>query len=72
MADIIVDNIKIDPNNEIFFQAADLILNDNKRYFDVMYLTGKAGTGKTVFLKYIISKYKKNAIVIGTYWGSSN
>lgn len=62
--DIIVDNIKIDPDNPVFFQAADLILNDYRRYFDVMYLTGKAGTGKTVFLKYIVSQFKGNAVVL--------
>lgn len=62
--DIIVDNVKIDPDNPIFFQAADLILNDYRRDFDVMYLTGKAGTGKTVFLKYIVSQFKGNAVVL--------
>lgn len=61
---IIIDNIKIDPDNPIFFQAADLILNDNKRKFDVMYLTGKAGTGKTVFLKYIVNQFKGNVVVL--------
>jgi hypothetical protein len=64
MKNIIVDNIKIDPDNLVFFQAADLILNNSKRDFDIMYLTGKAGTGKTVFLKYIVSQFQGNSIVL--------
>ena len=64
MKDIIVDNILIDQDNPVFFQAADLILNKSQRDFDIMYLTGKAGTGKTVFLKYIVSQFKGNAVVL--------
>lgn len=64
MKDIIVDNIRIDQDNPVFFQAADLILNKSQRDFDIMYLTGKAGTGKTVFLKYIVSQFKGNVVVL--------
>lgn len=64
MVDIVVDNIKIDQDNPVFFQAADLILNHSKRDFDIMYLTGKAGTGKTVFLKYIVSQLQEKGNVV--------
>ena len=45
----VIDGVNIDPNNEVFFIAADLVLKTDKN----IYLTGKAGTGKTTFLKYI-------------------
>ena len=40
-------------------KAIDIIANSNHN----LYITGKAGTGKTTFLKYIIKNIKKNFIV---------
>lgn len=60
-SDLLVDNILIDENNKIFFDAANLVLETEK---DIVYLTGKAGTGKTIFLKYIKQNYQKNCIVL--------
>lgn len=60
-SDLLVDNILIDENNKVFFNAANLVLETEK---DIIYLTGKAGTGKTTFLKYIKQNYQKNCIVL--------
>ncbi len=46
--------------NEEFKLAAEFVLHTNKNIF----LTGKAGTGKTTFLKYIQSHSQKNTIVL--------
>ena len=46
--------------NEKFDLTASLILYTNQSIF----LTGKAGTGKTTFLKYIKEKCKKNMVVV--------
>jgi len=48
-----------DENNAIFQLAADFINQTSEHVF----LTGKAGTGKTTFLKYIRQHTHKNAIV---------
>ena len=48
-----------DENNAIFQLAADFINQTSEHVF----LTGKAGTGKTTFLKYIRKNTYKNAIV---------
>jgi hypothetical protein len=48
-----------DENNSIFQLAADFINQTSEHLF----LTGKAGTGKTTFLKYIKEHTHKNAIV---------
>lgn len=61
---IVVDHIKIDENNHVFFQAADFVMYDGPRDYDAIFLTGKAGTGKTTFLKYIKSQYKGNMVVL--------
>lgn len=61
---IIVDHIKIDEDNPVFFQAADFVMYDGPRDYDAIFLTGKAGTGKTTFLKYIKSQYKGNMVVL--------
>lgn len=47
------------PLNEIAQVAADFINNTNRHVF----LTGKAGTGKTTFLKYIVEHTHKKSIV---------
>ena len=46
--------------NHNFELAADLILNTNRSVF----LTGKAGTGKTTFLKYIKEHCSKNTAIV--------
>lgn len=56
----IIDNIKLDQTNEDFNQAADFVSNTDKPIF----LTGKAGTGKTTFLKYIKSITSKNTVIL--------
>lgn len=49
-----------DEDNIIFKTAADFINNSSHPVF----LTGKAGTGKTTFLKYIKEKSRKNIVVV--------
>jgi len=49
-----------DPHNKIFSLAADLVNFTDKHVF----LTGKAGTGKTTFLKYIREHTHKNTAVV--------
>lgn len=49
----------IDEYNDMFKLAADLVENTSLSLF----LTGKAGTGKTTFLRYIRENTKKNVIV---------
>lgn len=54
---------KTDPNNTIFQKAIAFVNQTNKHLF----LTGKAGTGKTTFLKYIKeNSFKKMAVVAPT------
>ncbi|MFR9594040.1 MAG: AAA family ATPase, partial [Rikenellaceae bacterium] len=60
-AEIIVDNVKLDLSNEKFFKAADIVLNTD---VSVIYLTGKAGTGKSIFVKYIREIYDKTVITL--------
>lgn len=45
--------------NQIFSLAADIVANTSQSVF----LTGKAGTGKTTFLKYICQNVDKNIVV---------
>ncbi|MFB6454302.1 helix-turn-helix domain-containing protein [Chitinophaga sp. Hz27] len=49
-----------DSANVIFHLAADFVNQTNRHIF----LTGKAGTGKTTFLKYIKEHSKKNTVVV--------
>lgn len=56
----IVDNIELDATNEEFNQAADFVSSTDK----LIFLTGKAGTGKTTFLKYIKSQTDKNTVIL--------
>ncbi len=56
----IIDNILLDLTNEEFNQAFDFVTNTDK----LVFLTGKAGTGKTTFLKYIKSKTDKNTVIL--------
>jgi hypothetical protein len=50
----------LDETNTIFNQAVDFVKTTDR----LVYLTGKAGTGKTTFLKYIKSITDKNAVVV--------
>jgi len=56
----IIDNIEIDETNEEFFWASELV----KYGHPLIYLTGKAGTGKTTFLKYLRHTTEKNTVVL--------
>jgi Cdc6-like AAA superfamily ATPase len=49
-----------DVSNDIFKLTAELVNNTSQNIF----LTGKAGTGKTTFLKYIQSQTHKNTAVV--------
>ena len=52
--------MKRDKDNKEFNEAVDLISNTNQSIF----LTGKAGAGKTTFLKYINDNIDKNSITL--------
>lgn len=52
--------LQTDASNTIFKLAADFVNNTSRHIF----LTGKAGTGKTTFLKYIKENTGKRAVVI--------
>jgi hypothetical protein len=49
-----------DPSNHLFQLASDLVNNTGQNLF----LTGKAGTGKTTFLRYITANSKKHTVVV--------
>lgn len=49
-----------DLTNTLFTLAADLVNNTSRHLF----ITGKAGTGKTTFLKYIKEHTAKNSVVV--------
>ena len=55
-----IDGVKLDITNEEFNNAVDFVQHTNK----LVYLTGKAGTGKTTFLKYIKKIISKNMVVL--------
>jgi hypothetical protein len=57
---VIVDNIELDKNNVEFNNAAEFVRHTDK----LVYLTGKAGTGKTTFLKYIKDTTEKNTVIL--------
>ena len=62
LTDIVeIDGIKLDLENRLFFQAAEHVKNSSQ---NIIYLTGKAGTGKTTFLKYIRETYPGNVVVL--------
>lgn len=52
--------MKIDEKNELFGLAAELVIQTSRNLF----LTGKAGTGKTTFLKYIRENCPKQLAVV--------
>src|SRR5438874_6295680 len=49
-----------DTSNTLFSLAADLVNHTSRHVF----ITGKAGTGKTTFLKYIKEHTQKNTVVV--------
>jgi hypothetical protein len=51
---------KTDASNTLFNLAADLVNHTSRHVF----ITGKAGTGKTTFLKYIKESTQKNSVVV--------
>lgn len=55
-----VDNIELDKENVEFINAAEFVRHTDK----LVYLTGKAGTGKTTFLKYIKDTTNKNTVIL--------
>ena len=58
---IIIDGIELDETNIEFNVASELIKFPINQ---ILYLTGKAGTGKTTFLKYIKETSAKNTVVV--------
>lgn len=59
--DEVVDGIVLDKDNPEFNYALEFILETNT---PLIYLTGKAGTGKTTFLKYLKAKTTKEYVVL--------
>lgn len=56
----IIDNIELDETNVEFNYASDFVKHTDK----LVYLTGKAGTGKTTFLKYLRETTTKNTVIL--------
>lgn len=55
-----VDGIQLDKDNQEFMLALEYALHTNKS----LYLTGKAGSGKTTFLKYLRKVTNKKMVVL--------
>ncbi len=55
-----IDDIVLDKENLAFNHAVEFIHHTDK----LIYLTGKAGTGKTTFLKYIKRTTEKNVVIL--------
>lgn len=55
-----LDNIELDKDNDAFNKTAEFIRHTDK----FVYVTGKAGTGKTTFLKYIKGITSKNTVIL--------
>ena len=60
MDSFIVEGITLDPENKEFRYALDCVQYTNQ----LIYLTGKAGTGKTTFLKYLRKVTNKKMVVL--------
>ena len=56
----IIDNITLDETNVEFNYASDFVKHTDR----LVYLTGKAGTGKTTFLKYLRETTTKNTVIL--------
>ncbi len=57
--------MEIDPSNKEFKIALELVKNTNQSFF----LTGKAGTGKSYFIRYLIENVKEKQFVVLAYTG---
>lgn len=57
---IIIDSIELDEDNREFKYASEFVKQTNK----LVYLTGKAGTGKTTFLKYLRETTNKSTVIL--------
>lgn len=55
-----ISNYILDKDNKEILSAYDLIIQTNESFF----LTGRAGTGKTTFLKYVSEKAGKNIVTL--------
>ena len=55
-----IEHVELDDFNVEFNYAADFVRHTDK----LVYLTGKAGTGKTTFLKFIRATTRKNTVVL--------
>ena len=58
--DFTIEGISLDPENKEFKYALDCVQYTNQ----LIYLTGKAGTGKTTFLKYLRKVTQKKMVVL--------
>jgi len=56
----IIENIELDETNVEFNYASDFVKHTDR----LVYLTGKAGTGKTTFLKYLRKTTTKNTVIL--------
>lgn len=56
----IIDNVELDETNVEFNYASDFVKHTDR----LVYLTGKAGTGKTTFLKYLRETTTKNTVIL--------
>jgi hypothetical protein len=56
----VIDNIELDETNVEFNNASDFVKHTDR----LVYLTGKAGTGKTTFLKYLKQTTNKNTVIL--------
>lgn len=56
----VIDNIELDETNIEFNYASDFVKHTDR----LVYLTGKAGTGKTTFLKYLRETTTKNTVIL--------
>lgn len=56
----IIDNVELDETNVEFNYASDFVKHTDR----LVYLTGKAGTGKTTFLKYLRATTAKNTVIV--------
>ena len=68
MEGLATESFKPGKENAIFDYAAKFILNGMDEDTDLVFLTGKTGTGKTTFLKYIADRMK-NSLLAGFVYG---
>ncbi|HOP13201.1 MAG TPA: AAA family ATPase, partial [Lentimicrobium sp.] len=57
---MLLNSFSLDTDNPEFRYAVDFVMHTNR----MLYLTGKAGTGKTTFLKYLKTVCNKNLVVL--------